>query len=82
MTVTTVNDRLKNLFVEVLELPGDVDVESLKYRDISQWDSLGHMSLVAAIEDEFDVQLDTEQVIGMSSFKVAVDMLKDLGVND
>ena len=82
MTVTTVNDRLKNLFVEVLELPEGVDVENLKYRDISQWDSLGHMSLVAAIEDEFDVQLDTEQVIGMSSFKVAVDMLKDLGVND
>jgi acyl carrier protein len=82
MTVTAVNDRLKNLFVEVLELPEDVDVESLKYRDIAQWDSLGHMSLVAAIEDEFDVQLDTEQVIGMSSFKVAVDMLKDLGVND
>lgn len=82
MTVTTVNDRLKNLFVEVLELPEGVEVESLKYRDIAQWDSLGHMSLVAAIEDEFDVQLDTEQVIGMSSFKVAIDMLKDLGVND
>lgn len=82
MTVTTVNDRLKGLYVEVLELPEDVDVESLKYRDIPQWDSLGHMSLVAAIEDEFGVQLDTEQVIGMSSFKVAIDMLKDLGVND
>lgn len=82
MTVTTVNDRLKGLYVEVLELSEDVDVESLKYRDIPQWDSLGHMSLVAAIEDEFGVQLDTEQVIGMSSFKVALDMLKDLGVND
>lgn len=82
MTVTAVNDRLKNLYVEVLELPEDVDVESLKYRDIPQWDSLGHMSLVAAIEDEFEVQLDTEQVIGMSSFKVALDMLKELGVND
>lgn len=82
MTVTAVNDRLKSLYVEVLELPEDVDVESLKYRDIPQWDSLGHMSLVAAIEDEFGVQLDTEQVIGMSSFKVALDMLKDLGVHD
>lgn len=82
MTVTTVNDRLKNLFSEVLELPADTDVESLKYRDISQWDSLGHMSLVAALEDEFGVQLDTEQVIGMSSFKVAIDMLREMGVSD
>jgi acyl carrier protein len=81
MTVTAVHERLKNLFVEVLELPEGVEVETLKYRDIPQWDSLGHMSLVAAMEDEFGVQLDTEQVIGMSSFKVALDMLKELGVN-
>jgi acyl carrier protein len=77
---TAIADRLKGVFVEALELPADVDVENLKYRDIEQWDSLGHMTLVAAIEDEFDVQLDTEQVIDMSSFKVAVDMLRSMGV--
>ncbi len=75
-------DRLRRVFVETLELGDDVDVENLNYRDIPQWDSLGHMTLVAAIEDEFDVQLDTDQVIGMSSFKVAVDMLRGLGVDD
>ncbi|MDX8032246.1 acyl carrier protein [Lentzea sp. BCCO 10_0856] len=76
------NDRLRTVFVESLGLDEDVDVENLKYRDIEQWDSVGHMALVAAIEDEFDVELDTEQVIDMSSFKVAVDMLKGLGVED
>ena len=76
------NDRLRTVFVESLGLDEDVDVENLKYRDIDQWDSVGHMALVAAIEDEFDVELDTEQVIDMSSFKVAVDMLKGLGVED
>ncbi|MDI5942469.1 acyl carrier protein, partial [Micromonospora sp. DH15] len=65
------SDRLRAVFVEALELGGEVDVENLKYREIEQWDSLGHMTLVAAIEEEFDVQLDTEQVIEMSSFKVA-----------
>ncbi|WP_018353641.1 acyl carrier protein [Longispora albida] len=77
----SLNDRLKNVFVEALELGEDVDVENLKYRDIEAWDSLGHMTLVAAIEDEFDVQFETEQVIDMSSFKVAVDMLEKLGAN-
>jgi acyl carrier protein len=74
------NDRLRDVFVESLSLSDDVDVENLKYRDIDEWDSVGHMALVAAIEDEFDVQLDTDQVIDMSSFKVAVDMLRGLGV--
>lgn len=76
------NDRLRTVFVESLGLDEDVDVENLKYRDIDQWDSVGHMALVAAIEDEFDVELDTEQVIDMSSFKVALDMLKGFGVED
>ena len=73
-----IEDRLRTVFVETLELDEDFDVENLKYRDIEAWDSVGHMALVAAIEDEFDVELETEQVIDMSSFKVAVDMVTEL----
>ncbi|RGC67458.1 Acyl carrier protein [Micromonospora sp. MW-13] len=78
----TLNDRLRTVFVDALEVPEGTDVENLNYRGIEQWDSLGHMTLVAAIEDEFDVQLETEQVIDMSSFKVALDMLRGLGVDE
>jgi acyl carrier protein len=70
--------KLREVFVEALDLGDDVDVENLKYRDIEAWDSVGHMALVAAIEDEFDVEFDTDQVIDMSSFKVAVDMVTQL----
>ncbi|MET8761247.1 acyl carrier protein [Lentzea sp. NPDC004782] len=78
----SLNDRLRGVFVDALQLDDSVDVENLKYRDIEEWDSVGHMALVAAIEDEFDVQFETEQVIDMSSFKVAVDMLKGFGVGE
>jgi acyl carrier protein len=83
-TQMAINDRLRTVFIETLQLDedGEVDVENLKYRDIEAWDSVGHMALVAAIEDEFDVQFDTDQVIDMSSFKVAVDMLRGFGVDD
>ncbi|RSM38570.1 acyl carrier protein [Amycolatopsis balhimycina DSM 5908] len=74
----SVAPKLREVFVEALDLDGDVDVENLKYRDIEAWDSVGHMALVAAIEDEFDVEFDTDQVIDMSSFKVAVDMVTEL----
>lgn len=74
-------DQLRTVFVDALQLDDDVDVENLKYRDIEAWDSVGHMALVAAIEDEFDVQFETDQVIDMSSFKVAVDMVTDLMEN-
>ncbi|CAL9658064.1 acyl carrier protein [Saccharothrix sp. NPDC042600] len=78
----SIENRLRTVFVEALQLDDDVDVENLKYRDIDAWDSVGHMALVAAIEDEFDVQFETEQVIDMSSFKVAVDMLRGFGVGE
>ncbi|WP_409183877.1 acyl carrier protein [Amycolatopsis sp. VS8301801F10] len=73
-----VQDKLKEVFIDALQLDDGVDVENLKYRDIEAWDSVGHMALVAAIEDEFEVEFDTDQVIDMSSFKVAVDMVKEL----
>ncbi|TWP51612.1 acyl carrier protein [Lentzea tibetensis] len=78
----SLNDRLRGVFVDALQLDDSVDVENLKYRDIEAWDSVGHMALVASIEDEFDVQFETEQVIDMSSFKVAVDMLRGLGAGE
>lgn len=71
-------DKLRTVFIDSLGLDTDADVENLKYRDIDEWDSVGHMALVSAIEDEFDVQFDTDQVIDMSSFKVALDMLRGM----
>lgn len=70
--------QLRAVFVDALELGEDVEVEKLEYRGIEAWDSVGHMTLVAAIEDEFDVQLDTDQVLDLSSFKVALDLVKEL----
>lgn len=75
-------EQLRAVFVESLQLDDDVDVENLKYRDIEAWDSVGHMALIAAIEDEFDVQFETDQVIDMSSFKVAVDMVTELSADN
>ena len=80
--MTDLTTRLRAVFVEALALDGgadvDVDVERLAFRDVPAWDSVGHMSLVAAIEDEFDVRLDTDQVVGLSSFAVARDMVAGL----
>ncbi len=76
--LTDLTARLRAVFVEALALDSGVDVEHLAFRDIPAWDSVGHMALVAAVEDEFDVQLDTDQVIDLSSFTVARDMVAGL----
>ncbi len=72
--------RLEGAFVEGLSLPRDIDFGSLTYRSIDEWDSVAHMLLVAEIEDTFDVMLETQDVIDMSSFKKAEEILSKYGV--
>jgi acyl carrier protein len=68
--------RLQEAFQTALDLPPETDWPSLAYAQHEHWDSLGHMALVAEIEEAFDIMMETDDVIGMSSYPVAVDMLK------
>jgi len=68
-------DRLRVAFRTALALPEDYDVDKLEYRSIEKWDSLAHLSLVGEIEDAFDVMIDTDEVIDLSSFDKAVEIL-------
>jgi acyl carrier protein len=73
--------RLSAAFRTSLDLPADAEVEGLRYQDNDKWDSLAHMSLIAAIEDEFSVMLDTDDVINLSSFVEATRILGKYGVD-
>ncbi|HWV86048.1 MAG TPA: acyl carrier protein [Capillimicrobium sp.] len=68
--------RLQQAFQTALDLPPDTDWQSLAYAQHEHWDSLGHMALVAEIEEAFDIMMDTDDVIAMSSYPVAVEMLR------
>ena len=74
------NQRLERTFALALGVD-EIDFESLEYRGIEQWDSVAHMALVSELETEFDVMLDTDEVIGMSSFKKAREILTSHGVD-
>ena len=73
---------LKAVFVEALGID-DTDTEwsNLRYRSIPEWDSVAHMQLVAEIEDTFDIMLETDDVIGLSSYDVAKEILTKYGVD-
>lgn len=66
-------------YVEALDV-NEGDVEELEYQSIEAWDSVGHMSLIAEIEDAFDIQMETDDIIDLSSFKKGIELLKKYGV--
>jgi acyl carrier protein len=74
-------EALKAAFDRAFELPPGTDHESLAYRGHERWDSLGHMVLVAELEQTFDVMLETDDVLDLTSYPVARDMLRRLGAD-
>ena len=73
--------RIRNVFSQALAISEELVNEELFYSSVKEWDSVAHMALVAALEEEFGIMLDTEEVIDMSSFVVAVEILKKHGIN-
>ena len=63
--------KLKTFFAESLGINENQVTDTLRYAEIPQWDSVAHMALIAAIEEGFDIMIDTEDVIDMSSFEKA-----------
>lgn len=68
-----------NAFVEGLGIDEE-QVEGLNFQGVPEWDSVGHMTLVAAIEDAFDIVLDTDDIITFDSFEKGKEILKKYDV--
>jgi len=72
--------RLNAVFAQALGIDAGRVHDELTYNTIPEWDSVAHMALVAALEEAFDVMLDTNDIMDMSSVKVARSILGRHGV--
>ena len=79
-TMTT-EQRLRIAFRDALDLEPDTDPASLYYRSHPNWDSLGHMSLVVRIEEEFGIEIDSDQLMEIDSFEAALKVLREAGID-
>ena len=67
-------DKYDNAFIETFDMAVDKLV-GLEYQAIDAWDSVGHMELIAALEDTFDIMMDTEDIIDFSSYEKGKEIL-------
>lgn len=61
-------EKYTKVFMDTLQIDADT-CKGLKYQDVDLWDSVGHMTLIAALEDEFDIMLETDDIIDFASFE-------------
>ena len=73
-------ERLQVSFRRGLALPPTFDVSSAESSAMRQWDSVAHLQLVVAIEDEFGIELGPADVVDLKSYASAVTILQRHGV--
>lgn len=76
----TNTEKLTAAFAEALSIDPSEVVDSLVYHGISEWDSVSHMILISQLEEVFNVSIDTDDVIDISSVAKAKEILTKLDV--
>ena len=72
-------EKYKNAFVESFDL--DVkEVENESQENVEIWDSIGMMSLIAVIEDSFDLELQPDDIVEFTSYQKGIELLKKYNV--
>ena len=73
-------EKYDTAFIQVFEIEQDQLNSSLEYQSIKSWDSVGHMALVAELEDVFDIMLEMDDIVDFGSYETGIETMKKYGV--
>ncbi|KLU65864.1 hypothetical protein DEAC_c19000 [Desulfosporosinus acididurans] len=61
-------EKYNTAFMETFDITEEQLNSDLVYQSVEAWDSVGHMQLIAALEDAFDIMFDTDDIVDFSSY--------------
>ena len=68
--------KYQDIFIKSLSINSNKFNENIKYNEIPEWDSIGHMTLMSCLEEGFGITMDTDDIVEFSSFKKGFEILK------
>ena len=74
-------DAYNKAFIEGLDIKPEINLDTLKFNEIEEWDSIGHMSLMSALEEAFDISLETDDIVDFSSYEKGKEILKKYDID-
>lgn len=78
MTRAEIFEKLTAVFKDVFDDETITIGETTTAEDIEDWDSLTHIMLLSAVEDEFDIKFDMKAVQGLKDVGAMADLIERL----
>ncbi len=72
-------EKYNEVFISCFQI-ADSQLNDLTYQSVETWDSVGHMGLIAALEDAFDIMMDTDDIIDFSSYEKGKEIMLKYGI--
>ena len=74
-------EKYNKIFVDTLNTTEEALNEHFTFKDVPQWDSVAHLSLISELEDTFDVMFESEDILNYGSYENGKTILKKYGVD-
>ena len=76
MGSSTEIEKYNQAFIETFKITAE-QLPGLEYQAVSGWDSVGHMEMVATLEEAFDIMMETDDIIDLSSYEKGIEILSN-----
>ncbi len=73
-------EKYNRVFIESFSLDEEKLNEKLEYNSIEAWDSIGHMQMIAELEDIFEIEFEMDDIIDFSSYNKGFEILEKYGI--
>ena len=74
-------EKYNKAFMEAFDIKEESLDSDFKYNSISEWDSIGHMGLIAELEDSFEISMEMDDIIDFSNYEKGKEILKKYNVD-
>ena len=71
-------EKYNQAFMTAFDIEVSIIGTDLKYESIQEWDSIGHMGLIAELEDSFDISMEMDDIIDFSSYEKGKEIIKNM----
>ena len=81
MSNMTNREKYNKVFIDCFSVTEDVLNDEFVYQCIPAWDSVGHMGMIAGIEDTFGIMMEMDDIVDFASYTVGIEKLKNYDID-